>query len=180
MDDLSFLTMVERARKETLRSSNFSSFYSIEEVLKRELEKEFKLSVRDTSTILEIDRIKIDKVIDNRKKFPTSSIVGGAMVLLGQPFLNKRFVMKGSAGGTSIASKYLSKAFPQELPIRIFNTKVFGRALGRAVPYVGWGLLIIDTIELIVTEIVEDDKDPFSFSGFRGGKGGGGGSSSIW
>ena len=65
--------------------------------------------------------------------------------------------MKGSAAGTSIASKYLSKILPQKMPFRIIGTKVLGRAIGRAIPYVGWALLAIDAIELVV-ELYEDNK----------------------
>lgn len=182
MNDLLFLNMIERARKETERKISRSSLYSIENVLKDELEKEYRISNFDSSQILKIDDIKINKIINKEEKIPKSSIVGASMVFLGQPILRKRFVMAGSSSGTSIASKFLSSVFPQKMPIRILGTKVFGRAIGRLVPYVGWGLLIIDSIELIVTEIDDDDKnkDPFSFNGFGGGKGGGGGASWKW
>ena len=89
--------------------------------------------------------------------------------MAGQPLLRKRFVTPGSSIGTSVASKYLSKAFPQRLPFRVLGTTVVGRAIGRVVPYVGWTLLAIDIVEIIIeyTEHKDDQK------GFYGGFGGG-------
>nr|WP_315138344.1 hypothetical protein [uncultured Capnocytophaga sp.] len=84
---------------------------------------------------------------------------------------------KGAAIGTSIASKYLSKVFPQRMPFKVLNTKVFGRALGRAVPYVGWALLAIDVIELLI-EVDNNDEKQKGF--FSGGTSGGGGTDSRW
>lgn len=89
--------------------------------------------------------------------------------------------MAGSASGTSIASKYLSTALPQKLPIRILGTTVLGRAIGRVVPYVGWTLLAIDIIEIII-EYSEHDQDynkGFN-GGFGGGDFGGGGAGGSW
>jgi hypothetical protein len=48
--------------------------------------------------------------------------------------------MAGSASGTWIASKYLSKMLPQKLPIRILGTTVIYRAIKRMVSYAGWTL----------------------------------------
>ena len=87
--------------------------------------------------------------------------------------------MQGSAKGTSIASKYLSKALPQKMPTRILGTRVLGRLLGRAIPYVGWTLLAIDVIELIITYNKEKKERKFGES-FGGGSFGGGGACGSW
>lgn len=101
------------------------------------------------------------------------------MVFIGQPILKKRFVMKGSAKGTSIASKYLSRTLPQRMPFRFLGTKVLGRMLGRAVPYIGTALIIIDVIELLIEtyELEKDDKSGQNRIIFKGGHFGGGGAS---
>jgi len=115
---------------------------------------------------------------DDQSKFrvnnhlDSKTYAGATLLALGQPILKKRFVMAGSAGGTSIASKYLSKLLPQRIPLKIIGTTVLGRAVGRAVPYVGAGLIIIDIIELLISIVKEDSK---TFKGFGGGRSGGGG-----
>ncbi|TWP31559.1 hypothetical protein ETU08_00745 [Apibacter muscae] len=91
--------------------------------------------------------------------------------------------MQGSAKGTSIASKYLSKALPYEMPFKFYTinlkTKVIsstsnlGRGLGRLVTYAGWALLAIDVIQLLI-EVYEVDKknNKVTFHGFGGGASG--------
>jgi RHS repeat-associated protein len=82
---------------------------------------------------------------------------GGTAFGLGQPTTPTRVKVGGRATpGTSIASEGLSKLFPQKLPFRVpaptgidkvgrnMKTKILGRALGRWVPYVGAGLLLVD------------------------------------
>ncbi len=128
MNDLLFLNMIERARKETERKISRSSLYSIENVLKYELEKEYRISNFDSSQILKIDDIKINKIINKEEKIPKSSIVGASMVFLGQPILRKRFVMAGSSSGTSIASKFLSSVFPQKNAYKNFGNKSFWKS----------------------------------------------------
>lgn len=82
-------------------------------------------------------------------------LIGPSLILLRQPILDKRFVMKGASTGTSIASKTLSRAIPQtftktlgkEVGTKVattVGTNVIGRALGRFVPWVGWGITIHD------------------------------------
>jgi RHS repeat-associated protein len=82
--------------------------------------------------------------------------LGGGLVLVSQPWLAKSFILPGSTSGTSVASFWLSKMFPQKLPFRVWAptavrpgamTPVAGRALGRWVPWVGWALLINDVIQ---------------------------------
>jgi hypothetical protein len=81
-------------------------------------------------------------------------VIGGGMVASGQPWIPKRFVTKATSTsksasrGTSVASKNLSKVFPQQMPVRVMGTRVVGRALGRMVPYVGWALLTWDALDL--------------------------------
>lgn len=84
-----------------------------------------------------------------------SSAAGSALVAAGQPWMGKRFITPGASAGTSLASSTLSKALPQQLPIRVWaptsvrpfgGTKILGRVLGRWVPFVGWALLAKDAI----------------------------------
>ena len=76
--------------------------------------------------------------------------IGPVLIALGQPIRTLKPVgALGSKVGSSIASKYLSKALPQKMGVRILGTKVLGRALGRFVPYVGWGLTIYDLNNLL-------------------------------
>lgn len=76
--------------------------------------------------------------------------IGPSLILLGQPIkaLKPVGALK-SPPGSSIASKYLSKALPQKMSVRVMGTTVLGRALGRLVPYVGWGLTINDANNLL-------------------------------
>jgi hypothetical protein len=110
------------------------------------------------------------------------SILGGALWLAGQPLLKKRFVTPGAAHGTSLASKYLAKALPQRMPAKILGTVVLGRAIGRAIPYVGGALIAIDVVELLVEELSGPPQGGRSFGGFGGGSfgGGGGGAGGSW
>ncbi|MBF7090346.1 hypothetical protein IUY40_02150 [Flavobacterium sp. ALJ2] len=125
---------------------------------------------------VDIEKIDIEAEEHNFNK----TFLGSAFILAGQPILKKRFVMAGSASGTSIASKYLSKILPQKLSIRILGTTVVGRAIGRMVPYVGWTLLAIDIIEVLIEYSEENDnKDGFG-RGFGGGSFSGGGAGGRW
>lgn len=52
-----------------------------------------------------------------------------------------------------MASSVLRRTFPQKIGVRILGTKVVGGIAGRAVPFVGWGLLAYDAIAIgICTE----------------------------
>jgi hypothetical protein len=99
-------------------------------------------------------------------------LVGPTLILLGQPILDKRFVMKGATQGTSIASKTLSKAIPQTFTNTLgkqvgtkvattVGTNVIGRFLGRLVPYVGWGLTAYDVWDNreVIGEFLESMKE---------------------
>jgi RHS repeat-associated protein len=79
-----------------------------------------------------------------------------SLIGLGQPTLGKRFWMKNTSEGTSIASKWLSKLLPQRLPFRVWAptavrptamSPALGRVLGRWVPWIGWTLLTKDAID---------------------------------
>jgi RHS repeat-associated protein len=79
---------------------------------------------------------------------------GATAVGLGQPIISTRIKIGGKATkGTSLASKGLSKLFPQRLPYQVpaptlsrlgMKSNVLGRVLGRWVPFVGLGLLFVD------------------------------------
>ncbi len=95
-----------------------------------------------------------------------TTLLGAAGVGAGLPIIPKRFVTPGSSPGTSIASAGLSRLFPQRLPTRIWaptftnplaRTAVVGRALGRWVPILGWGLLAWDAYN--IAKCVADCQD---------------------
>ncbi len=86
-------------------------------------------------------------------QFGIKDILSLTVALDGQGLLDKPFTMKGSSKGTSVLSKYGSKALPQKMPRRlptlsknltIKYTKVLGRFLGRSVPILGWATLAYD------------------------------------
>ena len=68
-----------------------------------------------------------------------ATIAAGARIL---PY--GQSAISGGTGGTSIASIVLRRIFPKLLKTGAFGTKVLGGVLGRAVPYVGWGLAAYD------------------------------------
>lgn len=83
--------------------------------------------------------------------------VGPSLIFLGQPIRAlKPIGALGSKPGSSIASYTLSKAFPQRFT-NVFGKKIgtkiakkvgtntIGRAIGRFVPYLGWGITIVTT-----------------------------------
>jgi uncharacterized membrane protein YgcG len=183
------IKLVEQSRKETelnLKSSNNKP----EEVLKNFIDSNFKNinffhDNSDTnskkSSIVYIDEVILEKETIKPKSNRNKSILGSTLVVVGQPILKKRFVMAGSAAGTSIASKYLSTILPQKLPIRILGTTVLGRAIGRVVPYVGWALLAIDITEIIIEYSEHNQNSDKGFGGgFGGGQFSGGGAGGKW
>src|SRR5690606_41113946 len=105
--------------------------------------------------------------------------IGPALIGLGQPinYLTPVGAL-GSSPGSSIASKTLSKAIPQtftktlgkEVGTKVataVGTNVIGRALGRFVPYVGWGITIYDFTTddkiLVHNKSIEDfEEEPVS------------------
>ncbi len=77
----------------------------------------------------------------------------GASGLPTVPYPRTGFGTGASTGATSVASSTLSNIFPQRVPFRIptptianpgAGTAVLGRALGRLVPYTGWGMIAYD------------------------------------
>jgi RHS repeat-associated protein len=85
-------------------------------------------------------------------------ITGPTLILLGQETIPKPFVMSGATKGTSVASVVLRKAVPQTFTkvlgktagtkvATTLGTNVIGGALGRSVPYIGWGMTIYDVID---------------------------------
>lgn len=181
------LKSIENARKSVgFSRSNFEG-WSIQNDLKDELSREFSRLNRalsqaeGESTVVCIDDVRLETTREGSDHGDISrSAAGLAMIFSGQPVLRKRFVMAGSAAGTSLASKYLSKALPQKMPMRILGTKVFGRAVGRAVPLVGWTLLAVDVVELLIISTQSDDASRRDFLPGGGGVSGGGGASGAW
>lgn len=177
---------VESARKNAeLKIMNFS-LANPEIELKSAINQQFSslnfsYQNRSNSGLIFLEKINLNKIYDNSKENHFGKLaIGSSLVFAGQPILKKRFVMAGSSVGTSIASKYLSRAFRQAMPQRILGTRILGRALGRAVPYIGWTLLAIDVIELLVEEINNQEGVKSNFIGFGGGLYGGGGASGRW
>jgi len=82
------------------------------------------------------------------------------LIQLGQASITTRQKFKGATKGTSPASVYLRKKFPQKLPFPILmptatifkwrTTRTIGAVLGRGVPYLGWGLLVWDAVDLTI------------------------------
>jgi len=82
--------------------------------------------------------------------------LGPTLILAGQPINALKPVgVLGSRPGSSIASRTLSKAIPhtftntlgKEIGTKVASTvgtNVIGRAMGRFVPYVGWGITAYD------------------------------------
>ncbi|WP_286533556.1 hypothetical protein [Variovorax sp. J31P179] len=111
-----------------------------ENELENRLERQFEglnRRLEQSAVIVDSVSLKPERVADDRWRHLAAQLSGGAVWALGQPVVKKRFVMPGSAPGTSIASQYLSRAFPQRMPVRILKTVVLGRAIGRAFPAVG-------------------------------------------
>jgi hypothetical protein len=82
--------------------------------------------------------------------------IGPALVGLGQPIKYLKPVgALGSKPGSSIASRTLSKVIPYTFTsilgkqvgagiVNVVGTNVIGRAIGRVVPYLGWGMIARD------------------------------------
>ena len=96
------------------------------------------------------------------QQFGIKDIAAFGLVLSGQPIIPVSGKPGNATPGTSPVSKYLSKKFPQKLPVRglptpigtpkvfggkgmkIAFTKTIGRFEGRLVPFVGWATLAYD------------------------------------
>jgi hypothetical protein len=103
-----------------------------------------------------------------------TTILGAAGAITGMNIVGSSGKFSGATKGTSIASKYLSQKFPQQLPFRVpaptfqqlargkmMYTKTLGRALGRWVPVLGWALLTYDAVSVgICTKNCMKDCDP--------------------
>lgn len=187
--DHRLLELVERARRTTEFRLRSASGQSPSFALKDALHDEFSLfndrragAVDDGTWLAQVDEVRLTELHEDAphtQRSHTGAYVGGAMVVAGMPILRKRFVMQGSAAGTSIASKYLSQALPQKLPFRVMRTTVLGRALGRLVPYAGWALIAVDAVEMAIETIEGEEQAPRPFVG-GGGRSGGAGASGSW
>ena len=183
------LKAIESARKSAEMKLLGASHDSPENEFKQQLDREFKKlnnlfeGDSDDWTVVDLSSVKLKREIEGSSSHGGErAALGGGMVLAGAPVLKKRFVMAGSAGGTSVASKYLARALPQKMPRRILGTVVLGRAVGRAVPYTGWALLALEAIELTVESFQPDEfvDGARSFRSGFGGNFGGAGSSGQW
>ena len=87
------------------------------------------------------------------------TVVGAAGVGAGLPLVKKdgpSIDAKKASRRTSVASKYLSRAFPQRIPRSwaptarhpFSKTPYLGRFAGRWIPWIGWGLLAYDGIKI--------------------------------
>ncbi len=108
------------------------------------------------------------------EQFGITDVAALIAVLLGQPFIPTRAKFEGATKGTSIASKYLSKipgksavrlpmvtGYPKIIGgkgMRIAFTKIIGKFAGRAVPFIGWGILVYDLGSIFYdTQIIFND-----------------------
>ncbi|WP_295812533.1 hypothetical protein [uncultured Apibacter sp.] len=190
LSDYEILDIIERARRNSEFGISYKSNFEIQRALKDNLTSNFaRYNNNSNPYYFETGDINLKETITNHNY--SKSVVGTGMFLIGSPILKKRFVTHGTVKGTSIASKYLSKALPQQMSFKIYSinanfklvsTKGLGRGLGRLIPNVGAALIIIDVVQLLI-EIYELDKknDKVTFKGFgNGGSFGGGGSSGYW
>jgi len=189
--DRSILAAVERARQQAEVSLRSSPRCLPEMELEKWLKHDFFLLNSSSATQysdsghLLVQGVQLKRSFASDEAIITKSTskmaIGGLLVGLGQPILRKRFVMQGAATGTSIASKYLARALPFKMPMRILGTNILGRAIGRAVPYIGWALLIIDVVELLIEDLAPASPNSDErFQGFGGGSFGGGGAGGSW
>ncbi|TWP24629.1 hypothetical protein ETU10_01320 [Apibacter muscae] len=184
LSDYDILNIIENARKSSELGISYKNNVQINNSLKANLTNIFTSYNNNSNPYhFNIGKISIKETLAEHNY--NRSILSTGMIFTGMPILKKRFVTKGTVAGTSIASKYLSKAFPYKMPFKIYtinvnfklvSTKVLGRGLGRSIPYVGLVLIATDAIELLI-EIYEIDKknNKVTFQGF-----GGGGASGYW
>lgn len=190
LSDYELLNSIERARRNSELGISHKSYFDIQRSLKDNLTSNFSRYNNNSNPYhFEIGKINIKETITTHNY--RKSVVGAGMFLVGSPMLKKRFVTQGSAKGTSIASKYLSNALPQQMSFKIYSinanfklvsTKVLGRGLGRLIPNIGAAIIVVDVVELLI-ELYELDKkhNKVTFKGFGGGgRFGGGGSSGYW
>jgi hypothetical protein len=102
------------------------------------------------------DRIINETGTNENKYFGSNNYwIGPTLIGLGQPIKWLKPVgALSSSPGSSIASFTLSKTFPYRSPVikktttllfgRTSSTAVLGRAMGRSVPVLGWGILAFD------------------------------------
>lgn len=89
-----------------------------------------------------------------------NTIIEMTAIGAGAPVRKKRFVMPKSSPRTSVASEYIPKILPKgyrRLPRKVwaptmwhpfFLSKSTGRVIARWLPFVGWGLLAYDVIQI--------------------------------
>jgi RHS repeat-associated protein len=78
--------------------------------------------------------------------------IASGVTIAGQPLLPyPRMPLSAGGEGTSIASVIFRSIIPKDwtfFGLRVFGTRSLGGILGRAVPWVGWGLLAYDAYEI--------------------------------
>ncbi|MEK8031550.1 RHS repeat-associated core domain-containing protein, partial [Ideonella sp. DXS29W] len=85
-----------------------------------------------------------------------TDLVAAAGVVAGMPLVPKPFVTPGSSPRTSLASKYLSKAFPQRIPrvwaptfVRpLARSASLGIVAARWIPVIGTAILVYDAVSI--------------------------------
>ena len=122
------------------------------------------LVIADNTSVQSSGWIIPDNSINYDEGNVIREVVGGGLVRAGQPTVPTRAKFKDAIPGTSPASETLRKKFPKpirsnkvKIPIgnilkgiRWVPAKTVGTALGRLVPWVGWGILIWDVVDLTV------------------------------
>ena len=187
LSDYEILDIIERAKRDSEFGISYKSNFEIQRALKDNLTSNFSRYNNNSSPYhFDTGEINIKETVTNHNY--SKSVVGTGMYAIGSPILKKRFVTQGSAKGTSIASKYLSKKLSYNMPFKIYSINIqgkikattnLGRGVGRLIPNIGAALIVIDIIQLLI-EVYEFDKknDKVTFKGFgNGGSFGGGGSS---
>lgn len=192
LSDFDFLNLIEKSRASAQREIQQKKYLSPEKLLYNEIRSNlFYLNNHNAPYYCQIGNLENKTSNFQEESFfdkHSKGIVGAGMVALGSPIIKKRFVTKGTVSGTSIASSFFSRAFPQNLPFRVYTinakfklvaTKTMGRAIGRLIPNIGMVLLIIDAVDILV-EVYQSSNKKNTSPFFGGGIGSGGGAYSGW
>jgi len=112
-----------------------------------------------------IHQYSVDRLLVNEDDFimnqlGINTVIEMTTIGAGAPVRKKRFVKPKSSPRTSVASEYISKIIPKgyrKLPRKVWTptvthpfavSKLTGRVIARWLPFVGWGLLAYDIIQI--------------------------------